>query len=54
MGASTGPVSLHQAPNEPPQQDTGIREQWESPFISGGLALPQARYIRVYVRCVTL
>ena len=40
VGASTGAVSLRQAPNEPPQQDTGIREQWESPFISWGLALP--------------
>lgn len=40
VGASTGPVSLRQAPNEPLQQDTGIREQWEPAFISWGLALP--------------
>lgn len=40
VGASTGPVSLRQAPNEAPQQDTEIREQWEPPFISRGLALP--------------
>lgn len=54
VGASTGPVSLRQAPNEPLQQDTGIREQWEPSFISWGLALPQERSICVYVCVVTL
>lgn len=40
VGASTEPGSRHQTPNEPPQQDTGIREQWEPPFISREISTP--------------
>lgn len=40
VGAQTGPASLCQPPNEPPQQDAEIREQWEPPFISWGISTP--------------
>lgn len=45
------PGSRHLPPNEPPQQDAGIREQWESPFISLEISTPLGE--RVYM-CVSV